>query len=720
MSAPNPCLIGIALIIKKKTEPHLVFHYPPRPGEENVYLKKLLKDDSIDTSSSSSDDEESTPEEEDMAKGDSKDGGKKDSPPDIDEPGSASPQKGATMQQGSKRLLWNDVFGYSSGVLAKALCPAKASHKRFEVSLGNNVVLGRPVWAKEDGGWRKHKPRRRSSSMSNSTGAKASQAGDKAKATLMDSVIEAPEEPLHFSSETNDESAVIDELGDGNPTEVSSGKRPSQEESPYSNRSKVLPSRAAQQVVKDSMVMFHVVFVLRPPPLEYQARVKDIYEHVVKKLARALKWEQARSGYVAKEASLISSVAGRVLSANKDNPPLATLYHDIISQSSLAKALATLYNGISNSKIAHLNLTPQMSLSLQVPIATSISILPTPLSPQAPGLWLTTATSVPVDDDIPITGSQLSSHFTLLLLSDLHSILADVNAAASPIISLLTHFLRVSKSTKSFSQISQASGIPLSDIQFLASHLIYWRRARAIPPLRQSDTYIVSPNADMRDLSSASSRFAKAFPMMPSLPRILGMLSASPKPYSTLIPNKDRKEVFMEILAWMLRGGWVTQLQTFAWVRIPPKIRATVVSAVNAGCQQEDSKKGEVDGVQASDFARDDLKVVDPGVKVTSPTSSTNTALPIIDPPSTSSAVIVSDPQFASGVPLRYLSAVSTYIGESQGLDSKTTWDKCLKYFDGKHAVESIAVREGWKRKRVMELIAGWEGLGVLSIVRHW
>ena len=703
-------------MIKKKTEPHLVFHYPPRPGEDNSHFKSLFKDDSIDTTSSSSDDEQSTPEEEGLLNPQTNDAGNKHSPPDVDEAGSASPQKEPTLQQGNKRLLWNDVFGYNSGVLAKALCPAKGCYKKFEMSLGNNVVLGRPIYAKEDGTWRrKRKPMRRSSDKTNSARGQASLVGVRAKAKVLGLVSETSGDSSDLNSETDNDAAAIDGQGDPDQADAPKSQGQPQEEAADFDSSMTSMPRYGQQGTKNTMVMFHIVFVLRPPPLEYHARVNDIYEHVVKKLTRALKWEQARSSYVAKEAALISSTAGKVLNANKDNPPLATLYHNVISQSSLAKAISTLYNNISNSKIAHLNLTSTMSLSLQIPIPTSISILPTPLSPPMPGLWLTTATSIPTDDDDQLTSSQLGSHFTLLLLSDLHTILADVNAAASPISGPLTHYLRVLKSTKSFLQISQSSGIPLSDIQFLASHLVYWRRARAIPPLRQSDIYVVSPNADMRDLASATSRFAKAFPIMPPLPRVLSMLSASPKPYSTLIPNKDRKEVFMEILAWLLRGGWVTQLRTFAWVRVPSKLKATVDGEI-----EEESTNNKLNDARSSDLASEDARLEVPDLVATSPTSSTHTALPVDGSSTTATAVLIPNPRFASTLPSHYLSAISTRIGEIQGIDSKTAWEKCLKYFDGKHAVETIPLREGWKRKRVTELIAGWEGLGFLCKTRHW
>ena len=55
----------------------------------------------------------------------------------------------------------------------------------------------------------------------------------------------------------------------------------------------------------NEMTMFHVVFVMNPPPLEYQARVADMYDNVTKKFAKALKYEQASTGYVWRESKKI-------------------------------------------------------------------------------------------------------------------------------------------------------------------------------------------------------------------------------------------------------------------------------------------------------------------------------------------------------------------------------------------------------------------------------
>ena len=418
-----------------------------------------------------------------------------------------------------------------------------------------------------------------------------------------------------------------------------------------------------------------------------------------------------------------------------------------LRSSTLAKAIATLYTSISTSRIAHIELTTHLSFSLQIPIPTSISQLPDPTAPQLPGLWLTTATSIPSNDDLHTAPSKLASHFALLLLTDLPSILTDIaTTSSSPLTGPLTHYLRHTTPTKSFLQISQSSGIPLNDIHFLASHLIYWRRARAVPPLHQRDIYIVSPNADMRKLRSASTQYAKLFPALPTLPKMLSMLSGSPKPYGTLIPSKDHKAAYIEILAWLMRGGWVTQLRTFAWVRVPGRIQAGIARELENEKGHDgnnDSRPESSNGGSERGRADTDAGPPDRSTSRRSSASSARTAIPLIlHPPqqprhthnisNTSSNIsqisslstyppkLILHPNKASALESRWLDFLSKEIEEKEGKEIKELWISCLKYFNGEHALEKIAIREGWKRKRVEALRATWGKMGILVEVRHW
>ena len=642
--------------------------------------------------------------------------------------GSASPEKASEVRPGQK---WNDLFGYQSSILAKLLTPATTGNKkRFEVGLEDKVMLGRPVFAKSDGTWRKLRKQRRSSSRSNVTAERLikDQHDTRSTRARRKGIME------HNRNETPGHDTSADSQSDGqkhrNTVEIGSSQNQSSHTEGESDekRSKELCPSIPSHVAKKPLVMFHVVYVLQPPPLEYHIRVNEMYDNIVRKFSKALKWEQSRSNYVANEASLISSITKAFERTSGEERPLAKLYPDIVTQSSLARAIVSLYNNVSGLRIAQLNLTPSLSLSLQIPIATSISVLPTPISPQLPGLWLTTANSLPTDDEAQTAGTQLGSHFTLLLLSNLHSILADINAVESPIAEALTSYLRVSTSTKSFYQISQSSGIPLPDIQFLASHLIYWRRARAIPPLHQRDIYIVSPNADMRKLTAAASVFAKAFPALPSLPHIMSILSSRLRPYSSLIPSKDHKGAYMDVLAWLMRGGWVIQLRTFAWVRVPSLIKDSVVEQMVSSRENKLCESTTTDASASENAAetngsknanKSHLKIPQQRQRSTSPSS----PIPVTVTPSHAShhaPSILPNPNVASDLPSRHVLAISKFIMERHGKDSQAAWAKCLRYFDGKHALETIPIREGWKRKRAKELLDGWVELGVLVRGRHW
>ena len=115
-----------------------------------------------------------------------------------------------------------------------------------------------------------------------------------------------------------------------------------------------------------------------------------------------------------------------------------------------------------------------------------------------------------------------------------------------------------------------------------AQHFIFWRRAIAIPPLHARDMYIVSPNCDLTRLPQAATQWARQFPLSPTLPNFLAELSVAPRPYKLHCPSKAHRPVYMAMLAWLMRGGWVTQLCTFAYVVVWPEIIYEVEHALEA------------------------------------------------------------------------------------------------------------------------------------------
>lgn len=909
---PNPSLVAIILIVTTRRGPRFVFHYPgiPEPSQPNnswafgsIGSDSEDSDDSSDDATSLSDHgdtgsragsisstkdglsrslsgktgrwsaasastrrttrtlREDGPEDDedvdddiedlDLSNTDSRDG-KKDN--NTAEDGHGGIDKDRLVE-------WEKLLGYPTEGLEKLLSPPdKFKRKKYEVTIEELVFLGYPVFAKEDGTWKKkEKGKKKANGRRNGDGVDTDGEDDNSIITEKNPFVNAGRrDDLNISvpkgtdisspelspTTTRDDLRRLDPMDAvAQPQDIDAISRSFGSTGGMSEAASDMKSMSTTSGSQggDDMSMFHVVFVMNPPTLEYNIRVQEMYDNVVKKFSKALKYEQAKSGWVEKEAKKILMMKNQA-KESKNATPMSVLWARILQQSPLAKAIANVYTSIAANKIAHVNIGTSFAASIQISQAISTSYVATPMEPQLPGLWLTTASMLEDDDGVPT----LSPHAALLLLEDKETILKEIEGDNKGATDPLTFFVRGLNPTKSLQKLSTSLALPLSDMQFLARHLIYWRRARAVPPLHIRDTYIVSPNCDLKQLSRATTLYAQQFPTLPSLPSMLQLLSTKPRQYGYLIPSKDHKAAYMDILAWLLRGGWVTQLRTFAWVKVTPAVK--VAAAVQLRKEAEDkaalkNKAGpgrpDINGAKRADplgsissasvsarrtYSEDDYissnstsrksskskvsprldALISPTIRVphdraasdTESIASNRTAIgpaaPVVLPspaliplrpsplhavdninplsppngslidmtsssapetdsisaasapgelaptevgaetilsentilsslPSTEEAdyetSLVLSPHKANTLESRWLAHIGANL---QNKELREVWGTLVKYFDGRKAVEEIASREGWKRRRVDELMTRLEAEGVLCVVRHW
>ena len=706
-ASPNPCLVAILLITQARAgdTAQVTFHYPPDPFKHDE-AKAQLDDAALDESSSDSGSDSSSDDNPfEPLSPQAKFNGKK-LPANAknlfypDE--SHSVKVDQSGYDGEWKPPWDPLLGLGEENLVSLLAPGRTWHKRkFEMGINDLTFIGRPVYARENGTWARRRRKK------------------------------TKQEPQAESKPVSDHTSDSD-LTEGDNKTATSPRRSTKEDTP-----------------RKSLTMFHLVFVLNPPPLEQFLRVREMYDHVAKRLSKILKLEQAKSNYVWEQSELIQRVRGSHLmsSASAD-----TYYSHITKQSTLANAISLTYRTISQSRVAAVALSPKISISMQIPPVTSTPYLPSLTEPPIkPGLWLTTAndnlaTNSDLDEATASSTSQLAKNFTLLLQESSQKILKELQQADEALVLAFTTFLEKLRSTQSFYKLSVASKISLADIQLLARHLIYWRRAVAIPPLHHRDAYIVSPNADMSQLVRASKIFEASFPMLPSLPKILNLMSQTPKPYRMLIPSSDHKEEYYRVLAWLMRGGWVTQLRTFAYVRIDPRVKRAVrekdKEAQNqARIEKLDLHKEHVtNGAQTSPIRRPSI--------ASRPSSdgrhSNSSNKPSHNP---NSASLIMSPLRASGEESKWLAHIADSLllaenhrpGEEgrlspdQKQELRAYWNIFVKYFNGAEALEKIPMREGLKRKFVWDLLsrmglnfdrgvldAKGENESVMVTVRHW
>src|SRR5690606_32654999 len=88
--------------------------------------------------------------------------------------------------------------------------------------------------------------------------------------------------------------------------------------------------------------------------------------------------------------------------------------------------MKVLYESISASQIAEINLNNNTRLSIQIPQLLQIPFLPTYSDPQMPGIPLSCACPYPVDDLLR-TEPRLHPTFTLLFLEEIDTILDEID-----------------------------------------------------------------------------------------------------------------------------------------------------------------------------------------------------------------------------------------------------------------------------------------------------
>ncbi|CAE7012794.1 Nitrogen permease regulator 3 [Pyrenophora teres f. teres] len=603
---PASNLHAILLVTKSRSlGPRLVFHYPPlspsaaalAAAKDPAWFRHDTSTASVDSRSSDSDWDSSgdSDDDNDIEIGSRTSGGRgsgrtatgrvsdksklgagvwgKQETIDEEDAEDNDDQESSGRRGNGGDHDWETVLGFKTDALEKMLSPSKDYNKRrFELGVESIVFVGAPMFVREDGLWKKLKRKKKKPSDKEKL-----EDGDLARnlATTNEEDSKTAEEPVKpvpepfvyppgFEPGYGHDSASS--AGSGAPSDAGSDAR----------------SNSTSQDNTPDMTMFNVVFVLNPPALEYQQRVKEMYENVTRKYAKALKYEEARFQYVWKESKRIIDIKQR---AKETNESMTATWRKIVSTSPLAKSIAIMFDAISHDKIAHIHFDATFNTSFQIPQADSTPYLPNALEPQMPGLWLTTSNVVLEDDEAPMT-----QHAALLLLEDAEVLIKDLGGDASGNGAAIAFYIRNIIPTKSLLKISKKHNISAHDMEYIASHLVYWRRARLIAPLSPRDTYIVSPNADMTVLPAAIAVYAQRFPTLPTLPKVLSMLSGTPRPYRNFIPTAEHREAYMEILAWLMRGGWVTQLRTFAWVRVTPEIKAQVAAELE---REERIKKAE-------------------------------------------------------------------------------------------------------------------------------
>ncbi|KUI53965.1 Nitrogen permease regulator 3 [Cytospora mali] len=528
--------LGVALVINRNRDgPRFVFHYPPHivPVEDRH----------------EEEDEEGVDEDDILLE-------RAAGPADGSSPYNLNVSDLISWNQdehiitddGTQIVPWEHVAGFPTKDLEGILTPARAYHKTlFQISLDPLYFVSYPIHKPEKGIWKKSKKN-----------------NDRAKKD--DDRISPHDEGHDAEASAKGEETNVASDGDNVEAKENAGK-------PTASKPVVAQEETEDKV--SSMTMFNLVFILNPKKHEAKDLMDNMYTNIIRKVNKAYKYVQQRSDFVWKESKKILLLKDR---AREDKRKMSELWEEILQTSSLAASMQDLYDAISRNKIAALQLDTgegTITHSVQIPVPFHIADLPPEdREEDSRGIWITTANSFIGDSGAFDEPHYLDKNFAMLLMDDDKKIISELSADPDETTLSMIEFVRHSKPTMSFHQVAQQTNniLTLSQVRKFAQHFIFWRRAIAIPPLHARDVYILSPNADMKTLPRASETWARQFPFAPALPTFLADLSAAPRPYKWFCPSKSFRPSYLQMLSWLMRGGWVTQLCTFAYVIVWPEI----------------------------------------------------------------------------------------------------------------------------------------------------
>ncbi|KAJ8101785.1 nitrogen permease regulator of amino acid transport activity 3-domain-containing protein [Lipomyces tetrasporus] len=535
---------------------------------------------------------------------------------------------------------------------------------------------------------------------------------------------------------TNETSDTIpsDDQGDRSssvePSSINASRAPSVVQSPLLED--ILQQPRKQSVSNEAlspMNMFHVVFAMNPPELEYNARIDEMYDYVASPLAKCLRYEQHKSNYVWKQAQMMIRLRER---AAMNGTTQEELWAQTLTHSSLALALAQVYLAISTSSIANVVINGSTRL-FQIPIQMHSATLPSILEPvTVPGFYLTTED---YSDRLGANGEDRQNgqagmpflEHALLLLDAADKIINELQTdPRSP----FARFIRSVSPTETLLKVAASSELSLHDVESYARHLIYWRRARIIIPVHRRGIYIVAPTAPLlwsvtlfldryssltlSSLHSHSKLFAKEFPSLPSLPRMLEEISSQePRPYGNIIPSHNMREKYLDALAWLLRLGYLAQLRTFIWLRISKDIKKSVAHDNRLRNARESSQNGDLvddnNGYRYDNLLSDiDAKSQSQRDDVESPMNQASAEENQLED------TIILEPDRATVLERTWMDKI--VAGQNESI-VELFW-RVAKYMNGKVAFEDVPGKEGIERREVRNLLASVNEHIIIS--RHW
>jgi len=299
----------------------------------------------------------------------------------------------------------------------------------------------------------------------------------------------------------------------------------------------------------EEITLFNIVFVLSSTSGDvYRNKLLDSFKRISMQLAAAIKHEQQRCNYIAKQVHDMlaireqwlteqtqidssSSAAANNNMANKPNHHVLT--ERILTASKLAREIKEIYHGIKDRGCVSLRVNGWIGLHLNVSNPDSYPIYP------------------------------LRPYHALLIFTSEDSIQLPTYDTSPALIKLL----EAAKPTKSFRDLQLDTDLTLAQIYRLASHLVHWKKARIINMMTKNNFYILTPRSQ-DNYVKLNQTFSILFPDFKLHDILQRFSSARPLAEHMSKLSSQYHTTFLAIVGWLLQHNLIVQLSIYIHLMI--------------------------------------------------------------------------------------------------------------------------------------------------------
>ncbi|KAJ1925207.1 Nitrogen permease regulator 3 [Tieghemiomyces parasiticus] len=298
---------------------------------------------------------------------------------------------------------------------------------------------------------------------------------------------------------------------------------------------------------------FYLLFVLDHAAPAAEAKADLLYRHVADKLCTVLRYAQRTEGYVADQTIRLNRLLDR---AFREGSTRADWMQRAMAESSLARTLARVYDGIVDGQEVRLAVAERFPLALQVPPRLNED------------LW-----RAMTDDELHERLAAypfIQPQQVLLPLHPPQDLLTQLPPDVSVTMAQVVHALPQGLALGDLHSVVDCS---LAQMYRLAAHLIYWRKAKVVNAPEAYCEYIVSPRADLTRLREYNYEFSARFPKINLLEFLASFSMAKSLQRHIQSCDAEDREAYFNALIFLLTHDLVTELNTYVYAATPSALK---------------------------------------------------------------------------------------------------------------------------------------------------